>query len=173
MNCEGRMSFGDFVFPNNPQQISITRSRTVTEQRLMSEDGIVSEYGKGARIISGEGEFFGDDCTAQFARLRERFEKGGGGILYIPSQHPLFAYFRELRMMATDIAGVVRYSFTFVECSDASLRDRSTSIISDGKRSLWDYSYESGIDIWVLLELNPDIRRPDAAVAAGRSIRLC
>ena len=92
MNCDGKMSFGDFVFPNNPQQIRITRSRTVTEQRALTGDAKVNEYGKGARKITGEGEFFGEDCIYQFSRLRERFEKGGGGILYIPSQRPVLAY---------------------------------------------------------------------------------
>ena len=43
MNYDGKMSFGDFVFPNNPQQIRITRSRDISEQRLMSDDSLVTE----------------------------------------------------------------------------------------------------------------------------------
>lgn len=173
MNCDGKMSFGDFVFPNNPQQIRITRSRTVTEQRALTGDAKVNEYGKGARKITGEGEFFGEDCIYQFSRLRERFEKGGGGILYIPSQRPVLAYFQELRMIAADIGRVVRYSFVFVECSGNPANERDTYIISDGVKMLWDHSYESGIDIEVLLELNPDVKRPDVPILPGRTVKLC
>ena len=104
---------------------------------------------------------------------RERFEKGGGGILYIPSQRPVLAYFQELRMIAADIGRVVRYSFVFVECSGNPANERDTYIISDGVKRLWDHSYESGIDIEVLLELNPDVKRPDVPILPGRTVKLC
>ena len=173
MNYDGKMSFGDFVFPNNPQQIRITRSRDISEQRLMSDDSLVTENGRRPRHISGEGEFFGEDCAAQFASLRERFERGGSGILYIPSQRPMLAYFRELQMIAADIGRVIKYSFVFVECSDGMKKSPVTRRIADGVKCLWDYSFESGIDIGALIELNPDVKRPDIAVPHGRSVRLC
>ncbi len=173
MNCDGKMSFGEFVFPNNPQQIRITRSRNISEQRLIDDDSIVTESGMDSRRISGEGEFFGEDCAEQFASLRRLFEKGGGGILYIPSQRPMFAYFKELQMIAADIGRVIKYSFTFVERREGLEKLPAACRIADGVKSLWDYSYESGIDIDALIDLNPDVKRPDLPVERGRSVRMC
>ena len=94
-------------------------------------------------------------------------------MLYIPSQNPIYAIFESLEMMARDIEGVVRYSFRFRESPAAKTELRDKVIISDGKHTLWDYAYESNVDIEVLRELAPDIMRPDVIIEAGRRIYLC
>ena len=172
MNCEGKMSFRDLIFPNNPQQIRITQGRSVREQRSLNGDDFVFVYGRGARRISGEGEFYGEDCAEQYQRLKRLFEKGGAGILYVPSRRPVTAHLEELQMIAEDIGRLVRYRFVFVECTDKE-GCGAGRLIADGTKCLWDYSYIYGTDINALTELNPDISRPDIPVSAGRSVRLC
>ncbi len=173
MKCNGKMSYRDFIFPVNPYLINVRESRTVAEQKIPYGGSIVSDMGVKGRIITGEGEFYGSGCDECFAGLKKVFEKGGGGMLYIPSQKPVYALFESLEMMARDVEGVIRYSFRFRESrvSERELKDKV--IISDGKHTLWDYSYESKVDIEILRELAPDIIRPDVLIEAGRRIYLC
>lgn len=173
MNCNGKMSFGDFVFPVNPGMIKISHKRTAAVQKVPNENDIVCDMGIGGRVITGEGEFFGDDCEEQFGKLKKIFEKGGAGILYIPSQEPIFAIFKELEFRADDIEGVIKYSFVFVESYENRTVKKFRRCISDGIKTMWDYSYGSGTDIETLMELNPDVTRPDVPVSAGKEVALC
>ena len=165
MNCKGKMSFRDFIFPVNPYIIRISHKRSVS-------DDVVNDMGLNSRIIKGEGEFFGIGAENDFCRLKEMHEKGEG-MLYVPSQKPVYAYFSELELIGRDIDGVIKYSFTFIESREKKSIKDVAEMISDGRHSLWDYSYISGTDIETLIELNCDIKRPDDIIQAGRRIILC
>ena len=172
MNCDGKMSFGDFIFPINPYLIKVSHSRKITEQPVPFHEGKVSDMGGMNRRTSGEGEFCGEDCAETFARLKKVYEDASAEMLYIPSQRPVYALFEKLELIGSDTAGVIRYSFSFVESSEKP--DRSKNIrLGDGEKCLWDFAYESGIDTDLLLKLNPDVKRPDEAIARGRRIYLC
>ena len=84
-----------------------------------------------------------------------------------------YAYFSELELIGRDIEGVIKYSFTFIESREKKSIKEASGMISDGRHSLWDYSYISGTDIETLIELNPDVKRPDDMIPAGRRIILC
>lgn len=173
MNFNGRMSFGNFIFPVNPYLIKISHKRRASKRGVPYGDDYVSDTGNGSRIISGEGEFFGENALQDFERLKRILERENKGILYVPSQKPVFAYFSELEMMGRDIEGVIKYSFIFIESKENSASESEACVITDGKHSLWDYSCMSGGDIEILRKLNPDIKRPDIPLEAGRKISLC
>ena len=173
MNCKGKMSFGNYVFPVNPYMIKISHNRTTAVQRTPKGNDVVSDMGVNCRIVSGEGELFGDDCHEKFLYLKSIFENGGTGVLYIPSQKPMYAVFKELELMAEDIEGVIRYRFVFYESFDKRLPTKYIRCIADGKKSLWDIAFENGCDIETLMETNPDISRPDMLVPAGKEVALC
>lgn len=173
MNCNGKMSFGNFIFPSNPYMIKISHSRTAAVQKVPKENDFVWDMGINSRIISGEGEFFGDDCMEQFLSLKSIFENGGTDILYIPSQKPVYAVFKQLELRADDIEGVIRYSFVFVESFEKRISKKYLRIVSDGKKDLWDIAFEYGTEAETLMELNPCISRPDVPVPAGKEVALC
>lgn len=173
MNCNGKMSFGNFIFPVNPYMIKISHKRTAAVQKVPNGNDLVSDMGVSGRIISGEGELFGDGCEEQFLMLKRTFEKGGAGVLYIPSQEPVLAVFKELEFRADDIEGVIKYSFTFVESFESRVPKKFRKRIADGVRTLWDIAYENGAEIETLMELNPDVSRPDIPVPAGNEVTLC
>ncbi len=173
MNCDGKMSFGAFVFPVNPYLIRISHSRTVVEQKSPYRENLTDDLGVNGRTISGEGEFYGENCMETFDSLRRVFEQGGSDILYVPSQMPVVAMFVSLELTGRDISGVLGYRFTFAEAA-GRLPDRIlTRKTADGKHCLWDYAYESGLPVETLIALNPDISRPDKPVPAGRSVNFC
>lgn len=173
MNTDGKMSFRDFVFPINPSFIRIFHSRKISRQKIPFGNNAVTDMGKNGRTISGEGEFCGENCIEDFERLKKVFETGGGGMLYIPSQKPIYAVFSSLELLAQDINGVIKYSFEFTESFEKSLNEHCTDIISDGKSSLWDISYRYSVRIEELLRLNPSVRRPDFLIEKGKRVTLC
>ena len=172
MNCDGKMSFGDFIFPVNPYLIRITHKREVSEQHIPGGESVVSDMGRRAARISGEGELFGSGCAGDFARLKRLYERSAAEMLYLPSQRPVYAVFEKLELIGKDIGDVIRYSFSFAVIADApSFRRRA--VISDGRKCLWDYAFENGLGTELLCELNPGVKRPDLAIPAGRRVALC
>ena len=68
MNCDGKMSFGSFIFPINPYLLKITHRRTVAKAAVLYGYPAVSDMGGGVCEISGEGEFFGENALESFRR---------------------------------------------------------------------------------------------------------
>ena len=172
MNCKGKMSFGDMIFPVNPYVLRITNQRTVAEQKIPEGRSLVSGRGTLGRRISGEGEFFGENRERDYLRLRGLFEKGGRGILYVPGQEPVYAVFAKLELLGDDTEGVIRYAFSFVECRNPGDLPPRGYALGDGTKTLWDFAFEYGRDTEALRELNPDLFRPDDPVPAGKRVRL-
>lgn len=173
MNCKSRMSFEDFIFPVNPYKLSITHQRTVPEKESIDRQGREAGIGKKRRVFSGEGEFFGEHCGQDFERLKQLYEKGTAGILYVPSQKPVLAVLQMLELLGEDLAEVIRYRFSFVEQADTAGKCLSPCRLGNGSRSLWDFANETGISVELLRELNPELRRPDCPVPVGKKVRLC
>lgn len=173
MNTKGNMSYKDFIFPVNPYVINITHKKQVAEQKVPYAFSKVYDFGQRCRIISGEGEFCGTQSQSDFLKLKSVFESGGGGMLYIPSQKPVYAVFESLELIGKDIDGVIQYRFRFTESFDKIRSDIQKVCIADGKLSLWDYSYMYDLRIEELLSINPDVPRPDTVIQAGKKVHLC
>ena len=108
MKCDGKMSFKDYVFPVNPRTIRISSERKLASGRIPFGEDAVSDLGAAARIISGEGEFFGESCISDFEGLKRVMDQGGPGMLYIPSQSPICASAQLLEFDADDREGIIR-----------------------------------------------------------------
>lgn len=173
MNCNGKMSFGNFIFPVNPYLIKISHKRKVSKRSVPYGEDFVCDTGKNVRLISGEGEFYGENALSDFEKLRTMLERNNREILYVPSQKPVFAYFTELEMLGSDLEGVIKYSFSFTESRENNDPEELAYVLADGVHSLWDYACMSGENIELLRELNLDIMRPDIPLEAGRRIVLC
>ena len=173
MTPDGKMSYKNFIFPVNPYVIHISHAKKSVEHKIPLARNIVCDLGENARIITGEGEFFGTNCMNDFDRLESIFHSKGGGMLYIPSQKPVYAVFDKLELIAQDTENVVKYTFRFIESFDRNKNNVSETCISDGIKCLWDHSYEHGIDIETLVKANPDILRPDIPIPHGKAVKLC
>lgn len=173
MNCNGKMSYKDFVFPVNPKSIRIKHDRKIARGSVPYGSDTADDLGAAARVISGEGEFYGENAVSDFAALKAAGGTGGAGMLYIPSQKPICAVLKSLDMICEDAEGIVRYSFTFIESEDRRSTGTNGVIWGDGKSCLWDISYKYRADIDILIGLNPQIRRPDIPIQAWEKVRLC
>ena len=172
MKTDGKMSFKKYVFPVNPSVIKVIHRHRTAEHKIPYGLSNIQDLGDEGRIISGEGEFYGENCVNDFMQLKSVMAKGGGGMLYIPSQSPIYAVFENLELICSDIEDVVRYSFRFVE-SFENINQTERCIHGDGKSCLWDISYRYGIDIDSLVLMNPHIRRPDIEIRCSERINLC
>lgn len=173
MNTDGKMSYKNFVFPVNPSLIRIVHTRKVNQHKIPFRNNNVSDMGGNCRTFIGEGEFYGENCNKVFSELKSVFESGGGGMLYIPSQKPIYAVFVSLDILAQDIEGVIKYSFEFVESFEKSVDIKPVTCIADGQSTLWDIAYRYDRTVEKLVELNPSIRRPDFIIEQGSRVILC
>ncbi|MBR2177153.1 MAG: DNA circularization N-terminal domain-containing protein [Clostridia bacterium] len=173
MRADGKMSYKDFIFPVNPAVIRISHRRAISAEKVPYGNSVVNDLGIRHRVISGEGEFYGKDCISDFLRLKAVMDEGGGGMLYIPSQKPVYAMFETLELTGSDIEGVIGYKFVFIESFEKSISEREYITSGDGKSCLWDYSCQYGIGIDTLAALNPHIRRPDIPIESWKKVYLC
>lgn len=171
MNSKGKMSFRDFIFPINPQIIRIRNENNLSSELTAGGGASISCNGEKPAVISGSGQFTGDDCVQTFERLRAEMNRGG--MLYIPAGKPVFAYLRALELICEDVEGAVRYSFEFVKGIADKCCGEKRVIYGDDESCLWDYSYRYDIPVTVLMRLNTHIRRPDIRIKRNERIYLC
>lgn len=173
MTTDGKMSYKNFIFPNNPAVIKISHSKNIAKINIPCDSQQIQEMGSQNRVITGEGEFFGSHSCQTFEKLREIFEEGSEGILYLPSQEPICAIFESLILIGEDIQDIIKYQFKFIETSKQIYQTEKHFIYADGNKCLWDYSYLHGISIEKLLKFNPDLIRPDRNIPFGKKVYLC
>ncbi len=173
MKTDGKMSYKDYIFPINPSVLKISHGRKIAKHDVPNGCDTVNDMGASYRIISGEGEFCGKNCIDDFLSLKAVMDRGGGGMLYIPSQKPVYAMFEELELIAGDIEGVIRYKFKFTESFEKHCEERFLYCYGSRHDCLWDISHKYGIHIDILAELNPHIKRPDMPIYPWERVKLC
>ncbi len=173
MRTDGKMSYKDYIFPINPSVIKIVHGRKIAAEDIPYGNDTVNDLGGKRRIITGEGEFCGDNCENDFLGLKKVMDEGGSGMLYIPSQKPVCAVAELLEMTASDTENLICYRFRFVECFENSSPRQDAYHFASEDECLWDIAYQYGISIDILTECNPHICRPDINLDAGERVNLC
>ncbi len=160
------MSYGGFVWPNNPQSVKVERVRIAAELKIPGSVSAVQENGTGPRRVSGSGRFSGAD---DFARLCAAFDAGGSAMLRLPGMETFPAVFISLAMKGEPGPDGVGYGFVFLE--DAAADDASEARVytCSGGETLWDVANRYGTHADTLLAANPEIEWPNA-LEAGRTV---
>lgn len=173
MNLE-IMKFKNYVWPHNPSTINISVKRDLKEAMVPFKGPIFQDFGREKRIVSGSGQFFGENCLSQFESLFLVFKQGGSGYLYLPGINSFVAVFKELEMVGNSTPNILNYNFEFWE--DLSLDAINSNIqndyytVLDGD-SLWNIASKFEIPIETLLALNPNIKNLNQ-LTAGEKVRL-
>ena len=168
------MKYKNFVWPHNPSTIDITVARDLKEAKIPFKGSFVQDYDKEKRIVSGEGQFFGEDCVAQFENLFLTFKQGDAGYLSLPGMDSFLALFKDLKLIGNSIPNVVNYRFEFWE----DLSPNATGLdfqadfytVSEGD-TLWSIAAKFDVSIDTLLALNPTVKSPNQ-LNAGEKVRL-
>ena len=166
------MRFKGVEWHHNPREITFTFDKTVTETPSPFGKAAVQNLGRKNRLIQGEGELYGADCTRQFRRLLELFKSGGSGVLAIPKLGTVHAVFERLTLKGMPKSDVLTYGFLFREVMEREKQDKRTVCTAQPGDTLWEISYRYGVGIDALVALNPQIKRPDEPLD-GKEVALC
>ncbi len=167
------MRFGGLSLSHNPHTLIIEHSGNIRE--LMPPCCEPDSVYLGERIsrVSGEGEIYGEDCIERFAVLEKLYKVHIRSKLALPHMRPIYAYIKELELIAEPMDNVLRYRFVFTEAQSPRKSERLGvyhTVI--GSESLWDISYSYGVPIERLIELNTGIPYIDD-VSEGTRVRIC
>ena len=159
------MSFKDYVWPRNPETVTVSRSKNVGSYRIPYAGNTLQDLGGGSRSVKGSGVFTGSGCAGEFQRLAAVFSAEGPGQLLLPGMTPFPAVFSSLTRKGDARPDRIGYGFEFLE-DGASPEDESVVTVR-GRRmcgpedTLFSIAAECGSDVDTLLTLNPEIEWPN------------
>ena len=76
-------------------------------------------------VISGEGELYGVDCLMQYQALYRLYRSRKRAKLALPQLPTMYAYLRELQLLAEPEENVLTYRFVFAEAQSPRLHEPS------------------------------------------------
>ncbi|WP_312643374.1 hypothetical protein [Hydrogenoanaerobacterium sp.] len=132
----GTLQFNGFALRYNPRKIEIGYAKTIKMIDMPFSAPVIQELGTRPRIIKGEGELFGTDCTVQFEQLQAEFLHSGSGRLLCPLCSPMYAYFAALKVIGEAGPLLLRYAFEFVEDMNACTAAGAHSVMVNGRAVL-------------------------------------
>lgn len=173
------MRFGDFVWPHNPRVYEIEYKRRIVCHKVPFGLYALSDMGREARILRGEGEFVGESAYSDFKKLAAMFYSDKPRILVHPIWQSASAWFVGLTLKQEPRADYVGYEFEFWESfegyelsakavlsafsstsGETAKTVRATYTIKNGD-TLWGLAKANGLSLSELLALNPQIRNPN------------
>lgn len=141
----GKMIYKEFKFPSNPRTSSFECDRSYVKHKYPEFSGNeLEDFGPNAIIITGSGEFFGENAYSHWDSLLEEFNKGGVGRVY----HPIFKTITRglmvrLKSNIEPRPNYIDYTFEIIADSDPTKKKISNSdavveIMSKSNKSLSD-----------------------------------
>lgn len=168
-----KIRFKGFEWEHNPETLSVINEDNINEYKLLSGISVTVKNSSKCRVVKGKGKLAGYDCLDKFNELLKLRSDSESGILTLPRQKPFYAFFKKLELLCEPCEDVITYSFEFVEDSkrNYTVDEKIYHRVESGE-TLWDIAYSYSKDINVLVELNPQIIRPDE-LASGSRVRIC
>ena len=167
------MRFMGYTWHHNPKELSIECGKTVVKFSVPYFREMLQSFSDKLITVKGVGELYGEDCLEQYKKLQKIFEKGGTGILCLPSLPAMYACFESLKMLANDKPSVITYEFKFTQSKlKNSLTKVSKTVVADGEKPLWDIACENNTDVETLTKLNPHIMFLND-VKEGVEVKIC
>lgn len=170
------MRFKDFVWPNNPHSCSLTTMRDVATHKYPGYSYRLENLGMGRRVLSGNGEFYGENAYKTMKELLQVFQQEGAGRLIHPIIEMNQAIFSELELVQEPRADYVAYRFVFLEDGSGTVTDSGTSgsarthVVKSGE-NLWEIAALYGTTAQQLLTLNSWIQNPNK-LTTGKQVLL-
>lgn len=158
------MKFKGYTWPHNPRELKVSGVKNLKDFEIPFKGNLFQNFGREKTVVSGIGEFFGEDCIKQFDELYALFKEKNSGILNVPDMDPFLAEFKSLKMLVPPKPNLVEYSFEFWE--DMTTEVAATNSFCDvhvvkSGETLWDIANAYKISVETLLRMNKNIKNPN------------
>lgn len=168
------MRYKNYVWPHNPSNIEVSVTRDLREINIPFKGSLIQDYGQEKRIVSGSGQFFGEDCIDQFESLFTIFKQNGSGYLVLPGITPFLAIFSELHLIGNTMPNIINYEFEFWEDLSSNIvsvdLNEGYHTVAEGD-TLWSIALKYSLSVEELLNLNVNIKNPNKLVV-GEKVKL-
>ena len=166
--------FGGISLRHNPHKLSIENEHHIRSvvSPTASPDSLY--LNRMPCVVSGEGELYGLDCVEQYLALEKLCLAHERSKLVLPHMTPIYAYLKELRLLAEPLENILTFRFVFVQ-AQSPRRHESCGITYDTEtegESLWNIAFRYKVPIESLVRLNPQIPHIDE-LKRGERVRLC
>ena len=176
------MRYKDYVWEYNPRVFGCSYKRQIAALKIPGGGCVMQDLGKSYKVLSGEGEFTGENAYRRFRELAEVFEEGGAGILAHPVWQMTRAFFVSLTLRQEPRENYVAYSFEFWEDITPTdgfekLKEKAPSKnkesvgteIPEEKKTytvvrgdtMWAIAARNGMTLYELIAKNPQIKNPN------------
>ncbi len=175
------MKYGDYVWPHNPRVYEIEFIRRVVSHKVPFGTYILTDLGRDARILRGEGEFVGEGAYEEFKKLAKLFYLSEPKVLVHPIWQSAKAWFVSLKLRQEPKEDFVSYEFEFWECYEGyaaqaklvsqtqetavsagldSSTAKKTWTVKKGD-TMWAIALENSMTLAQLVALNPQVKNPN------------
>lgn len=113
-----KMQFRGFVFPQNPEKITITSANKIDTHHLPGYGEVSCFNGKQIRKITCNGSFFGNSSSTPSSNMQELLsmaDNESAGMLYLPGLKPTFAFLKEASFFCIEDGRILPYTLVFYE----------------------------------------------------------
>lgn len=158
------MKFKDYEWPYNPRELKIEQQKNLNQINLPFVGTIIQNLNCDKKIISGSGEFFGDDCFEKYNKLCEVYKEDEKGYLSIPGVGTFLVEFKKLNMNCKPGPKSVYYYFEFWETLNVQTTNEALiatyHVVKNGE-TIFDIAKMYSKTTAQIFKLNPNIKRPD------------
>lgn len=150
-----RLKYKDFEFEQNPAEISVEKSKNISERSLPSAGSAVEEIAQNAASITVSGRFYGVGSAQTAAKLAALYDDEGAGPLFLPDGRFFSAYFSSFYTNLNAAENSVEYKLVFKEESGGASykKERSFVFAKDGE-NCFDIAYANSVKLEDIIELN-------------------
>lgn len=150
-----KMKFRNFIFPSNPSVIKSAFSSNFSESSVPGENSVVENISVNPAVITGSGEFFGDDALEACTYLQRLLKERISGWLFAPAITPLKAFLTDFEWEKSSKSKSCTYSFKFVEdCTDKQERENMSFVTAKQGQNAFDIAFENNVSVDDVITLN-------------------
>lgn len=154
----GKFRFKGHEFSYLPREFQIERRRNLQVFLLPGQPAAGQDLGFYPRVITGEGELFGEDLQKQYEALYQLFLSQGSGLFCFPGIQPFYCYFEEFSVSGRAGPKMLTYRFSFREdCEKNSASSGGSWCTAQQGDSLASVAARYGTSVQELLLKNPGL----------------
>lgn len=150
-----RLAYKDFEFPQNPAEISVEKSKDISERSLLSAGSAVEEISRKAAHITVSGRFYGEQSAVSAAKLAALYEDTGAGPLILPDGEFFSAYFSSLSLRQNAAENSIQYNIGFTaEKSAKNYKKQRSFVFAENGENCFDIAASNSVKLEKIMELN-------------------